>query len=102
MIRERINNGEARMKNINQTKYQKINKPFKKMNEEEKKLHIKYLWSRVRHGVLQRNTMSFIQASVLQTQKKKIFKMNTVKNAAKDGQDADYEELDEEGEEELS
>ena len=60
MIRERINNGEAKMKNINQTKYQKINKPFKKMSEEEKKLHVKYLWSRVRHGVLQRNTMSFI------------------------------------------
>ena len=80
MIRERIKAGEAKLKNVTQVKYKKIYKPFKRMTDEEKKMHVKYLWSRVRYGVLQRNTMAFVQKNVLMTQQKKIFKMKTVKN----------------------
>ena len=43
-IRERLKNKELTMASIPRTTYKRINKKFKKMTPEEKKLHVKYLW----------------------------------------------------------
>ena len=44
-IRERLANKEINFGNVTKDKnYKRINKKFKNMNEDEKKLHIKYLW----------------------------------------------------------
>ena len=59
-IRERLKNKELTMGSIPKTTYKRINKKFKKMTAEEKKLHIKFLWQKIRLAVLQRNTMKFV------------------------------------------
>ena len=59
-IRERLKNKELTMGNIPKTTYKRINKKFKRMTPEEKKLHIKFLWQKIRLAVLQRNTMKFV------------------------------------------
>ena len=68
------------MSTISRTRYKKINKKFKRMTPEEKKLHVKYLWSRVRLSIIQRNTMKFLGKNVLESQKKKIFSMKSLKS----------------------
>ena len=68
------------MSTISRTRYKKINKKFKRMTPEEKKLHVKYLWSRVRLSIIQKNTMKFLGKNVLESQKKKIFSMKSLKS----------------------
>ena len=68
------------MSTISRTRYKKINKKFKRMTPEEKKLHVKYLWSRVRLSIIQKNTMKFLGKNVLDSQKKKIFSMKSLKS----------------------
>jgi len=50
-IKEMLAKGEARPGQMKRIKYERIDKPFKKMTPQEKKLHIKFLWSRVRQHV---------------------------------------------------
>ena len=68
------------MSTISRTRYKKINKKFKRMTPEEKKLHVKYLWSRIRLSIIQKNTMKFLGKNVLESQKKKIFSMKSLKS----------------------
>jgi hypothetical protein len=76
----RLKAGEVTMSTISRTRYKKINKKFKRMTPEEKKLHVKYLWSRVRLSIIQKNTMKFLGKNVLESQKKKIFSMKSLKS----------------------
>ena len=88
------------MSSISRTKYKRINKKFKNMTPDEKKIHIKFLWSRVRLAVLQRNTMKFIGKNVLITQKKNIFKMKTLRKSVDRQADAGFDPIEDEEEEE--
>ena len=63
-------------------------------------MHVAYLWSRVRLAVLQRNTMKFLGGVVLNSQKKNILKMHTLKKQLKNTEDL-TEALDDEEEEEF-
>ena len=97
-IKERIKAGEVTMQSVSRTRYKRINKKFKRMTPEEKKLHVKYLWSRIRLSIIQKNTMKFLGKNVLESQKKKIFSMKSIRKKEQEHADNVYNEFDEDQE----
>lgn len=74
-IRKRLQAKELNVSHFPSTTYTRINKKFKRMTPEEKKLHVKFLWQQVRLFILQRNTMSFVRTKVIVRQKTNMFMM---------------------------